>query len=286
MDILWTAAGICVIVCFVFYVLALHWQRVLRHQSWMVRRLGDRLQVLEEIGDPQFRRRLSESAPMPLEQVFTFTFRLSEQFWRHTLSLTDKNWDFIRAFGSFVGSVKLECWRSHAVATITEVLPESKTAQWQSRSLDFYPDSAKAGDSLTLWELRLAQQNGSAERPPSLELLLRGNAIELCGHLTRMSHNGHGEAPDAEVTFFRVPLDCGQLAEFRSQDPTEDSHDPEGGPGSNGSRLDASSWRAFYSSTDETIGYEWQLWLRDLTRKAEWDRWKILEPAHAQSIRD
>ena len=45
----------------------------------------------------------------------------------------------------------------------------------------------------------------------------------------------------------------------------------------------ASSWRAFYSCVDETIGFEWQLWCRDLGKKAEWEHWKILEP-HARRL--
>lgn len=286
MEILWSAAGICLIVCVVFYALAMHWHRVLRHQSWMVRHLSERVQTLEEIRDPQFRRRIGESAPPPLEQVFTLSFRLSERFWRGTLALTDDDWNFIRTYGTFVGSVKLECWRSHAVATITEVLPESKTARWETRSLDFYPDATKSADALTLWELRLAPQNGSAERPPSLELLLRRNAIELCGRFPKenpQNENG-AEMFDEEATIFRVPLDTAQLREFRGQDPAEGPNDGKNS-GSNGFGSHASSWRAFYSCIDETIGFEWQLQCRDLSKKAEWDRWKILDPLEAPSIR-
>jgi len=290
MEILWSAVGICVIVCFVFYVLATHWQRVLRHQSWMVRKLGDRVQELEEISDPQFRRRLGESAPMPLEQVYTLAFRLSDRFWQETLGISEENRSFIRRFGSFVGSVKLERWRSHTVATITEVLPESKTASWQSRAIDFYPDSESEADSLTLWELRLAPQNRSASRPPSLELILQRRALELRGHLLHSSSpsdngNGNGaEAPDQDVTFFRVPLNFSELVDFRSQDPVEDAGSDEGNSSSNGAGAPTGSWRAFYSSADEEIGFEWQLRLRDLTRKAEWDRWQILEAGERRAI--
>lgn len=286
MDILWPAVGICLIVCVVFYALAMHWHRILQHQSWMVRKLADRVQVLEEMRDPQFRRRIGENAPPPLEQVFTFSFRLSELFWRHTLALTDEDWNYIRTCGSFVGSVKLECWRSHTVATVTEVLPESKTAGWQTRSLDFYPDTGKAADALTLWELRLSPQNGSAVRPPSLELLLRRNALELCGCFPEANpFNGKREvSSDEEVRIFRVPLDAAQLAEFRSQDPSE-NEDGANANGSNGIGAAASSWRAFYSCVDEAFGFEWQLWSRDLSKKAEWDHWKILEPAATTTIR-
>jgi hypothetical protein len=47
MEILWPALGIAVIVVFVFYVLAQHWQRLLRQQNLTVRRLFDRVQSLE-----------------------------------------------------------------------------------------------------------------------------------------------------------------------------------------------------------------------------------------------
>jgi hypothetical protein len=285
-DILWPAIGICLIVCVVFYALARHWHRILQHQSWMVRKLAARVQLLEEMKDPQFRRRIGENAPPPLEQVFTFSFRLSERFWRTTLALTDEDWNFIRTYGSFVGSVKLECWRSHTVATITEVLPESKTARWETRSLDFYPDAGKATEELTLWELRLSPPNGSAVRPPSLELVLRRNALELCGRFPdTKSLNRNGETvADEEAGIFRVPLNATGLAQFRSQDPLENGDAMSEKTMSAGFNSAASSWRAFYSYVDETIGFEWQLWSRDLGKKAEWEHWKILEPVNTTLI--
>lgn len=291
MDILWPAIGICLIVCVVFYALAMHWHRILQHQSWMVRKLADRVQLLEEMKDPQFRRRVGETAPPPLEQVFTFSFRLSERFWRNTLALTDEDWNFIRTNGSFVGSVKLECWRSHTVATITEVLPESKTARWETRALDFYPEAAKAAAALTLWELRLSSQNGSAVRPPSLQLLLRQNTLELCARFPDAGDSNENGEPgaigaDEEARIFCVPLDAARLAEHRSLDPLEENHDGMNrNSGPNGFSAGANSWRAFYSFVDETMGFEWQLWSRDLSKKAEWEQWKILEPVDAATVR-
>jgi hypothetical protein len=278
MEVLWSALGICALVCFVLYILALRWQRVLRQQTWLVRKLSERVKALEEISDPQFRQRVGESSPMPLERVFNFSFRLSERFWRGTLRLTDEGWEFVRRFGSFVGSLKLECWRSHTVATITEVLPASNTVQWQKRSLDFYADETE-GDAPALWELRLALPNESAERPPSLELLLRKDAIELRGHLQAAERWDQECRPAGQddITFFRVPLNTAQLAEFRSQEPMG-AGDSSRNATSNGGKPEAGSWRAFYSAADEGVGFEWQLCVRDLTRKAEWDRWGSLEP--------
>jgi hypothetical protein len=281
MEILWPALGIGAIVMFVFFVLAQHWQRVLRQQSWTIRRLLERVRDLEEMTDPEFRRRLNESAPLPLEQVFTLTFRLSDRFWHDALHTTEDDMRFIREFGSFVGSVKLERWRSHTVATITEVLPDRKATGWQTRSLDFYPDAAKSGGALTLWELALARPGLSAERPPSLELVLRENSVDLIGHLTGgASANGNRtQTGHEEAMLFRVPLDTSLLAEFRSHDPSDGADNGSGNSGTDEILASANSWHAFYSSRNDDLGIEWQLRLRDLNKKSEWERWKILESA-------
>lgn len=285
MEILWPALGIAAIVVFVFYVLAEYWRRVLRQQSWIIRRLADRVQNLEDMVDPELRRRLGEAAPVPLEQVFTLSVRWSERFWREALHTSDEARQFIRDHGSLLGSVKLERWRSHTVATVTEILPERKTAGWQTRTLDLYPDARKGGEALTLWELALSPAGLSAERPPSLELVLRANALVLRGHLEALAElpagNGHAAASRRdEVVFFRVPLDPEQLAEFRSHDPQL----ADAGAGNNGGQSVAgdigavgNSWQAFYSDRNDALGIEWQLRLRDLGKKAEWERWRILE---------
>jgi hypothetical protein len=272
MEILWPAVGISVIVVFVFFVLAQHWHRILRHQSWTIRRLIERMQQLEEVGDPEFRRRLVQFSPSPIEQIFTFSFRLDESFWHETLRASSDDMNFIRAFGSFLGSVKIERWRGRTVATVTEVLPESKAAGWQTRTFDFYAEDAKSGNALTLWEIPLARPRASAERGPSLGLLLRQDSLELCTWHAAPS-NGHGrtgESGNKEISFFRVPLDAARLAEFRSQDPLD---------GTNGSMAAGNSWQAFYACQNEKLGFEWHLSLRDLERKAEWEQWKVLESA-------
>jgi len=277
MDILWTAMGIAVIVVFVFFVLAQHWQRLLGQQNWTIRRLFERVQNLEEIADPAWRRKLTDASPVPLEEVFHFSFNLDDRFWRGAVELTEDDRRYIRDYGSFVGAVKLERWRSHMVATVSEVLPDRKATGWQMRTLDFYPDASKAGDALSLWELNLSRPSLSAERPPSLELLLRANTIELRGHLYGGAASGGKSSPndEGEVVFLRVPLDTAALSEFRSHDPADSPGNGNGGspqPYANGN-----SWQAFYSSANEELGIEWQLRLRDLTRKSEWERWKILE---------
>src|SRR6204780_2711420 len=105
MEILWPTLGICVLVCFLLFELVKHWQLALRHQPWTIRRLNERVRNLEEVDNPEFPRRLGESVPSPLEQVFTFSFRLSDQFWRETVYATQETSSFIQAFRSFLGSV-------------------------------------------------------------------------------------------------------------------------------------------------------------------------------------
>lgn len=228
MEVLWPALGICVIVAFVFYVLARHWQNLLRHQSRMIRRLGDRIRVLEEIGDPAFRRRLNESSPVPLEQVFTLSFQLGERFWHNALFLQQAHSDSVQKSGSSVGSVKLEKWRSHTVATITELLPQSETARWETRSLDFYPDPSRSDDHIVLWELPLETVRASVERSASLQLILRRNSVELRGSLLSPAGNNSGNghrmpyARNGEDVFFHIPLDPDLLTDFQAPDPADD----------------------------------------------------------------
>lgn len=265
MDIVWPAVGISIIVGFVLYVLAGHWSRVLRQPAVTIRRLSDRIQMLEEVDNPVFRERIGESAPSPLEQVFTVSFRFGDRFWRDVLRLSESDRQFVRCFGTFVGLVKLDRWRSHTVATVTELLPNRQTATWQTRSLDYYHNPADRSTGLTLWELPLAQPAGP--KPPSLKLTLHGNGLELTVRLNRSSLSC-----DSPTTIFRVPLDPLLLAEFRSHDPAETRHgnvavNPNG----------AGAWHAFYASVDEDREIEWQRRVIDLNRKIEWERWRILE---------
>jgi hypothetical protein len=272
MDILWPALGIAIIVVFILVILAQHWQRVLRHHSWTIRRLIERMQDIEEVGDPEFRRRLSQIAPSPLEQVFVFSLRLDDRFWRQTLHASPDDLKFIRSFGTFLGSVKIERWRGRTVATIMEVLPESRLAGWQTRSLDLYSADTGGGSSVTLWDVPLARPLRATEIPPSLELLLRQNSLELCIRRSSSPPGSREEMRpgDGDTVFFRVPLDAALLSEFRSQEPISNTIEES---------ATADSWQAFYTCEDHDLGYEWQLSLRDLEKKVEWEQWKILETA-------
>jgi hypothetical protein len=278
MDVGWLALILVVAIVFAFFTLVQHWQRVVRRQAWSIKRLSERVEDLESISDPMFIQRLNEAAPMPLEQVFTFSLRLGDRFWSAALHATDDEREFVRAYGSFVGSVKLERWRSHTVATITEVLPEGKEARWQTRSLDLYSDPARATSCWTLWELPLSRAGSSTVGPPSVELSLRANSVELSGHLQAdplgRCGNGDPHAMLEDVVFLRVPLDTAQLAPYRSHHPTQN-----GTSETTQRELAAprNSWQAFYSGRDETLDIEWQLRHDDLSKRSEWERWKIMD---------
>jgi len=287
MDAGYWALLITVGMLFVVFVLLQHSNRISRQQTRSIKRLIDRIRNLESVSDPAFLQRLNDAAPMPLEQIFTISFRLDDAFWTRTLRATEEMRRFVRQYGSFVGSVKLERWRSHTVATIAEILPQHKAGGWQTRSLELYSDPAHASESFTLWDMPLAPPTSEAERPPSIELLLRANAVELVGHLEPAFSNGKGKvhtgAQFEDVVFFRIPLDAAQLARFRAEDPSSNGNGH--GEAHELSRL-AKSWQAFYLAEDEALGLEWQVRMHDLTKKSEWERCKILEAASIPAVRE
>jgi len=275
MDIVWTALGICVLVGFVFYVLAQYWQRLLRAHSHTLRELTARVQALEEMEDPDFRQKVGESVPSPLEQVFLFSFRLSERFWTQTLAASPAEIAYIKANGKFLGSVKIERWRSHSVATVYEVLPQSSSAGWQSRSIDVYPGS---GESVALWELPLAAAGHAAESGASLELRFGKEGLALLAQNGRFNDSrGNGGGPHREQNiFFQVPLDTARLAAYRQQDADE-FVDGNGREGTRGAMRSSDSSLSIYEQHDEQLGVDWRLAVRDLERKEDWDRWKVWE---------
>lgn len=278
MEILWLAIGISVIVVFVFFVLAQHWHRILRHHSWTIRRLTERLQELEAVGDPEFRRRLGQALSSPLEQVLNFSLRLDDRFWRDTIGASGEDLAFIRAFGSFLGSVKIERWRGRSVVTVMEVLPEARLASWQTRTIDVYLEDGKGSESFTVWEMPLARPTSTSLHPPSLELCLRQDSLELCRRSEFVPVNMRGSQQTADrAVFLRVPLDPARLADFRIHHPSS---------GADEISENGNSWQAFYSGGDSLVGYEWQLSLRDLEKKSDWEQWKILESAPVRAASD
>ena len=281
LDLLWLVLGPCALVLFVFFILARHWQKILQRQTLAIRQLTRRMQDLEALGDPAFRRRLEKSAPLPLEQVFALTFRFSKAFWKDTLGLGEEDERFIHNFGSFVGSVKLERWRGHTVANVTEVLPASQSARWQTRTVLFFSTPSASDSSAKLWELFLNPPASHLQRADLLELQIVSRGT--CDFLELSVRDSREDAASLHVAhdpLFAIPLDRAMLAAYRSPEPVLDATT---GANVSESAMPAveCSWKGFYSFHDEALGIEWQLWMQDLTQKAEWERWKILDAARA-----
>lgn len=268
--------GGAALVGFVFFVFIRHWNKILRTQTWTLRQLSLRVHDLEALADPAFRRRLEESAPVPLEQVFTLTFRFTDAFWKNTLGLRLEDECYIRDFGSFVGSVKLERWRSHTVANVNEVLPSNQSARWQTRTLHYFSTTAGEGEGVQLWELALGPREGLLRRADFLELqIVSRRAIDCIELRGRHLRSRLATSPPRDDLLFTIPLDRAMLALHRAPEPGGASTHP-------GERAAPEcTWKGFYSFQDNVRGIEWQLWMQDLTQKAEWDRWKILDAARA-----
>jgi hypothetical protein len=286
MDIAWIVLAICVVVGAAFCALARHWHRLLAHHSWAIRRLNERLQALEAVEDPDFRRKLGDSTPSPLERVYTFSFRLSDRFWQETLQASPEQRDYVRTYGKFLGSVKIERWRSHAVITLYEILPQSHSAGWQTRCLDVYPSgdgyfeaSPGQSDGSNLWELPLAAPGteASPEAVTSLELRLEGDALALCARRGPPSVGLDAAATLSvgESILFLVPLDTAKLAPFRKGNGSDSLGGIHGAAMHRGSTFQTNSWMMLYEYEDERQGFDWQLCIRDLVKRANWEQWKV-----------
>ncbi|MGB6625403.1 MAG: hypothetical protein WBE43_11525, partial [Candidatus Acidiferrales bacterium] len=224
---------------------------------------------------------VGDSAPSPLEQVYVFSFRLGGRFWPETVGATPEQLQYIRENGNFLSSVKIERWRSHIAVTLTELLPQSQSARWQTRVVDIYP-TKNSRCSTALWELYLEPALNSpwSELPPMLELRFEDEALVLrarhCEPAVRIE--GNVLTPTAEKVIFQVPLDSDALTEYRiSENSGGGEHSAQVGHGTD-------SWLAFYGFQDERVGVDWQLCVRDLDRKAVWERWNIVEPWQTRRV--
>lgn len=277
MDILWAALAICAIVSVVFYVLAISWQRTLRSQAGAIRGLIQRLETFEAMEDPVMRRRISELMPSPLEEVGIFSFRLGDRFWRDTAALTDKQIRHIREHGTFVGSVKIEVWRSHVTVTVRELPPYTNASGWQTRTVDIYATDSVAGT--VLWELCLEPVLTFATRtPPTVELRYENKSIVLA---MRNAVKGAWQvASDDETagerTIFRIPLDAEQLAEFRIS-----GTDVEAGVEA---EKEEDALTASFAYQDERLGVDWQLRLRNFDGRISSGNWTIMEQRRARRV--
>jgi hypothetical protein len=272
MDILWLSIGVCLVVGFLFFVFARYWQAVLAAHARTIWRLSQRVRALEAMENPDFRQRIQLAAPLPLEHVCSFVFQLKDDFWQNTLHATAEEMAFIKRHGSFLGSVKIEQWRSHSVATVYEVLPHSPGGDWRIRSIDVYPTEGD-GNPVTLWELPLGvNQQGSLELPPALELRMEDGRLQLCALYGRFGCEYHDDGqvvPLRENLYFDLPLDAARLAAFsKVEEPT-----------AAGALLESRSKTpgALFEHSDEQRGLEWRVCIRDLQRRREPSGWKTWE---------
>jgi len=281
-NALWVALGISAIVGGVFVVVARHWQKLLTQQAWSIRRLTDRLHTLEEVADPNFQKKLEETTPSPLERVYTFGLRFDEDFWNRTVHATESQRRYVRQYGNFLGSVKIECWRRHVVVTVSEVLPEEKSASWQTRTFDIFPeDLARSREALTLWQMDLAGDvSGPTERAWStVELRWKVDQLDLCWRYSEtLAEAANGQI--LERVLFTVPLDAKQLGTYRTNEWDGELADESGGAGPAGAATPIDQPRpavSFFGNHDAETGVEWNLAMRDLSSPDELKRWKVYE---------
>lgn len=277
MDILWAAMAICAIVSVVFYVLAISWQRTLRNQAAAIRTLVQRLEAFESMEDPVMRRKISELMPSPLEEVSILSFRLSDGFWRNTAGLTEAQIRHIHEQGTFVGSVKIETWRSHVTVTLRELPPHTQSSGWQTRTVDIYETGSDAGT--VLWELDLEPAlTLSTRRHATLELRYENKTVVLAmRHAMKQARTeiAKGENPEERIVF-RIPLKTEQLVEFRM--PETDR-----GTGTEGGKEEDTSVGSF-AFQDEQQGVDWQLRLRSFERRISSGHWTIVEPRRTRRV--
>jgi hypothetical protein len=278
MDILWAALAICAIVSVAFYVLAVSWQRTLKGHSRAIRALFQRLESMEAMEDPLMRRKIGELMPSPLEQVHVLTFRLGERFWRETLGASEHQVRYVHENGTFVGSVKIEVWRSHSAITLTELLPQNKSAGWQTRRLDIY--SEDRGAPSVLWEIRLDPlQNPLAPKPSSAELRYQDGAIVLAARAWE-KQAWPGFLDDRcmdEKIIFRIPLEAARLAEFHVSEAEVETE------GLN-TKAQACGRIALFSHYDERQDVDWQLRIRELDGRNTSENWTIMDPPEARRV--
>ncbi|HEV2489358.1 MAG TPA: hypothetical protein VGT03_06100 [Candidatus Acidoferrales bacterium] len=279
MEILWAGLGISAVVGFVFYIMASQWARLLKSHSKAIRFLTQRVQALEEMEDPRLRRRFDDSAPSPLEQVYVFSFRLADRFWSDTIGASAEQMRYIREQGKFLGSAKIERWRSHITVTLTELLPQSQSAGWQTRTVDIYPAKESSGTAL-LWELYLESPVNSAphEAHPAVELWFEEELLVLRARHGRVGTRGEEKAAPGDRIIFHVPLDTDLLSDYRVKEEVMHESGTENGEEMTPHIPRTDSWLTFYQFQDDKQGVDWQLCLRDLERKAAWEQWNIVEP--------
>lgn len=276
MNILWAALAICVVVAFVFYILALSWQRTLGRQSRAIHTLYQRLEALESLEDPFLRRRVNELAPSQLEEVSIFSLNFSERFWRSSLGASESRARRIRENATMLGSVKFEIWRSHLTITLTELPPASRAAGWHNRVINIYDSEPR--QPITLWELSLEHDADLAiSGGRILQLRFWNRCLELlvCGPAEGPIARDQN-AVAGEQLFFCIPLDSERLSEHRIESAEQGERVPDQEAPEKGVLR--------FSHEDENLGIAWRLSIRILGGGGVSDKWRFVAPAPARRV--
>jgi hypothetical protein len=284
MDILWMAVSAGIFIVFGLLIIAWHWHERFIRGAIALNALRDRLAALEEIADPERLRRLEKNASSPLERVYTISIQFGNRFWKDTLQLPSEAMAFVRMSGTFLGSIKIECWRTHSIATMSEVLPSSKSASWQTRSVDIYAgDSRIERGGVSLWTLAMhAPQLAAPARFSELELRLERNAVALYAKAAPSSagFSAEGGESNAEELLTAIPLSPVGLAKYRATDEEPELETGfEAVPPGNGSHGEANSRTTVFEHRNEEQGIDWRLSLREFVLSDDPRRAKVLEVA-------
>jgi hypothetical protein len=237
--------------------------------------LERRVRALEEMsgGPRDFRHRIRDLAPMPLQRVYEFSFWTTDQFWRDTLKATREEIEYANENGTRLHSVRIEEWRSHSIAKVVET-PLKGPVSYDStrriylhptRSIDLYPTADWHWEGVTLWE----QPLGPAEREhmgwfPRLELRLQGGRLQLSAIEGRFGRSPrlNTREPRDENVFFDVPLEGSKLRAFKS--PDREANFQCADPG-----YQATLELADYAHEDPLRGLGWALRIHDFQKWQE-----------------
>jgi hypothetical protein len=205
--------------------------------------------------------------PVPLQQIFEFTFTLEPQFWQGTLPLTPEQRAFASAAGTFPWLIIIERWRSHRSIQVyeTALSPEMTPASLMSLLSVTRPTRSilKDGpfdgmlDVTVLGRIEFGPR--SIQEPPlRLELYIEEDRMRLgavfgqFGEGMRHGHGGPFPGPLDSAVFFDVPLALKKLADFK--EPDADVH---------------SEHVSDYAQANAATGVSWSLRVRDLEKACQ-----------------
>ncbi len=239
--------------------------------------LAERVRVLQDDEDKQFRSRVRSVAPLPLETVYWFSLGLEQKFWADILKLTPEEMEYAKKHGKVLDRVRIKSWRSHKEVAIFE--KEFDAQEVFSSPLDprtLHPRPAYEVEMYgihpsedfgrnTLWRLPLGPPEGPVlPFSPVLCLDLYEWRVELCATYGRFGMVPAADVePKEEYIFLSVPLDLTRLDAFKVPDDPEDEYDDPW------LTYKAEPWDLRYAHEDQHRGIHWGLSVLDLQRYGE-----------------